>query len=76
MLLLDWAPRSGVSRYSACGSGIGRLIVGPFSTLLYSSKAEDFARIKALTGQGMNVADAVEHVLRERHTGQRNEHGS
>jgi len=62
--------------YSACGSGIGRLIVGPFSTLLYSSKAEDFARIKALTGQGMNVADAVEHVLRERHTGQRNEHGS
>jgi len=50
--------------------------VGPFSTLLYSSKAEDFARIKALTSQGMNVADAVEHVLKERHTGQRNEHGS
>lgn len=52
--------------YSAAGSGIGRLIVDPFSTLLYSSKAEDFARIKTLTGQGMNIAAAVERVIEER----------
>lgn len=52
--------------YSAAGSGLGRLIVDPFSALLYSSKAEDFARIKALTDQGMDVAAAIEQVLRER----------
>lgn len=52
--------------YSAAGSGIGRLIVGPFSTLLYSSKAEDFARIKALTSKGMDVATAIEQALGER----------
>jgi len=52
--------------YSAAGSGVGRLIVDPFSALLYSSKAEDFAAIQNLTHQGYSIADAVEKVLEER----------
>ncbi len=52
--------------HSSMGSGIGRLIVDPFSAILYSSKAEDFARMKELTGQGMEISAAVEHVLEER----------
>jgi len=52
--------------HSSMGSGIGRLVVDPFSSLLYSSKAEDYSRLKMLTGQGMSIANAVEHVLKER----------
>jgi conjugal transfer ATP-binding protein TraC len=52
--------------YSAAGMGIGRLVVDPYSTLLYSSKAEDFARIKELTREGMDITSAIEQVLRER----------
>jgi len=52
--------------YSAAGSGVGRLIVDPFSGLLYSSKAEDFQAIKNLTEQGASIENAVEQVLRER----------
>jgi len=52
--------------HSSMGSGIGRLIVDPFSSLLYSSKAEDYGRLKELTAQGMDIAAAIEHVLKER----------
>jgi len=53
--------------YSSAGNGVGRLIVDPFSGLLYSSKAEDFQAIKNLTEQGCTIEDAVEQVLREGH---------
>jgi len=52
--------------YSSAGNGIGRLIVDPFSELLYSSKAEDFAAIKHKTDQGFSIEDAVDSVLQER----------
>lgn len=48
------------------GSGIGRLILDPFSMLLYSTTAEDFQAIKTLTDQGMSVADAIESLLKRR----------
>jgi len=48
------------------GSGVGRLILDPFSMLLYSTTAEDFQAIKALTDQGMSVADAIELIMKQR----------
>jgi len=46
------------------GSGIGRLILDPFSMMLYSTRAEDFEAIKALTGQGLSITEAVDEMLR------------
>lgn len=48
------------------GSGVGRLILDPFSMLLYSTRAEDFQAIKTLTGQGLSVAQAIETILQRR----------
>ncbi len=48
------------------GSGVGRLILDPFSMLLYSTRAEDFQAIKTLTDQGMSVIEAIETLLRQR----------
>lgn len=48
------------------GSGVGRLILDPFSMLLYSTRAEDFQAIKTLTDQGMSVAQAIETILKRR----------
>jgi conjugal transfer ATP-binding protein TraC len=48
------------------GSGVGRLILDPFSMLLYSTRAEDFQAIKTLTDQGMSVVDAIEAILKGR----------
>ena len=48
------------------GSGVGRLILDPFSMLLYSTRAEDFQAIKSLTEQGMTVTDAIETILKHR----------
>jgi len=52
--------------HCAGGGGIGRLIVDEFSTLLYSTHAAEFAQIEALVKQGMDIATAIEHVLKER----------
>ena len=48
------------------GSGVGRLILDPFSMLLYSTRAEDFQAIKALMDQGLDVTDAVETIIEGR----------
>ncbi len=48
------------------GMGIGRLIVDKFRQLLYSTKAEDVNAIKRQRQKGLNVAEAIEAVLRER----------
>jgi conjugal transfer ATP-binding protein TraC len=51
--------------YSECliqgpaGRAIGRLVLDPFSAALYSSTADDFEHIKALTTQGVKLVDAV-----------------
>lgn len=51
---------------SPMGSGIGRLIVDPFSLLVYSSAPDDWRAIEHYRAQGMDVARAVEAVLRDR----------
>ncbi|WP_303785336.1 type IV secretion system protein TraC [Azovibrio restrictus] len=48
------------------GSGVGRLILDPFSMLLYSTRAEDFQAIKTLTDRGMSVVEAIEVILEHR----------
>lgn len=48
------------------GSGIGRLILDPFSMMLYSTRAEDFEEIKKLTGQGYTIIKAIDTILKAR----------
>ena len=52
--------------HSPVGSGIGRLIVDPYSLLLFSSRAEDFNAINAKRAAGLTVSEAIDAVLRER----------
>ncbi|MCK7468916.1 MAG: hypothetical protein MZU91_12860 [Desulfosudis oleivorans] len=52
--------------HSPAGNGIGRLIVDPYSLLLFSSRAEDFNAINAKRAAGMDVSAAIDAVLRER----------
>lgn len=48
------------------GSGVGRLILDPFSMLLYSTRAEDYQAIKTLTDQGIPVTEAIETIIERR----------
>ncbi len=50
---------------SPLGCGIGRLIVDPFSMLLYSTNAKDRARIDAKMNTGMNVFQAINSIIQE-----------
>ena len=47
------------------GYAIGRLLLDPFSNLLYSTKAEDFSAVNLLThGGGMDVGDAIKQLIK------------
>lgn len=48
--------------YGPHGYAIGRLFLDPFSLILYSTKAEEFAAVQELTNQGMPLAEAIEQV--------------
>jgi len=52
--------------HSPVGNGIGRLIVDPYSLLLFSSRAEDFNAINAKRASGLSVSEAIDAVLLER----------
>lgn len=52
--------------HSPMGSGVGRLLLDPFSLLLYSSTDQDFAAVAARRERGMSLVEAMEDVLRER----------
>jgi len=52
--------------HSPVGNGIGRLLVDPYSLLLYSSRAEDFNAVNAKRAAGLSVSDAIDAVLKER----------
>jgi conjugal transfer ATP-binding protein TraC len=52
--------------HSPAGNGVGRLIVDPYSLLLYSSRAEDFSAINQKRDAGMTVPQAIEAVLKDR----------
>ena len=49
------------------GSGVGRLLLDPFSMMLFSTRAEDFQRIKEMREKnGMSTEQAIEKILTER----------
>lgn len=52
--------------HSPMGSGLGRLLLDPFSMLVYSTRAEDYEAIKRLREQGLSVADAIEQLVTQR----------
>ena len=52
--------------HSPAGNGVGRLIVDPYSLLLFSSRAEDFSAINAKRAEGLSVSQAIDAVLTER----------
>lgn len=68
--LLDLTTKHGVFSEvfvsSPVGEGVGRLFVDPFTSLLYSSKDEDFQAIKAQESKGLSTSDAIAAVLKER----------
>ncbi len=51
---------------TAYGSGIGRFVVDPFRSLLYSTRPSDISEIGRFKAQGMNTADAINAVLEAR----------
>lgn len=48
------------------GIGVGRLIVGEFQKLLYSTDPGDKKAIQQYTDQGLGVAESINNVLRDR----------
>ena len=48
------------------GVGVGRLIVSNFEKMLFSTAPEDVNAIENYTNRGLNVTDAINHVLRYR----------
>jgi len=53
--------------YGPHGYAIARLVLDPFSIILYSTKAEEYAEVKRMTGSGMKIEDAIEHVAQTRY---------
>lgn len=53
------------------GYAIGRLLLDPYSLLLYSTKAEDFEAVRRLKEQGYSINDAIESLLQSEHTQKR-----
>jgi len=52
--------------HSAAGTGIGRLLLDPFSLLCYSTKAEDYEAVRRYTDKGMETVEAINQVLTDR----------
>jgi conjugal transfer ATP-binding protein TraC len=51
---------------SPMGSGVGRLIVDPFTLLVYSSAPEDWSAISHYRKEGLSVTEAINAVLNDR----------
>ncbi|MDR3155769.1 MAG: type IV secretion system protein TraC [Holosporaceae bacterium] len=48
------------------GYAVGKLLLDPFSSLLFSTKPEDYAAIQELRRQGIPVSEAIEIILQKR----------
>jgi conjugal transfer ATP-binding protein TraC len=51
---------------SPVGEGVARIILDPFSHLLFSNKLEDNAPLDELRRAGHSIDDAINEVLRSR----------
>ncbi len=52
--------------YNADGYAVIRLIIDPYSAMLYSSKAEDITQINQLKEQGLSLGDALEQIANQK----------
>lgn len=52
--------------YGSHGYAVGRLILDPYSLILYSTKPEEFAAVQQLTQQGVDIAEAVDIIAQRR----------
>ena len=56
--------------YSEClikgpnGVSVHRILFDPIARLLYSSKGEDYTKVKALETQGLSLKGAIEHIAK------------
>jgi conjugal transfer ATP-binding protein TraC len=48
------------------GSAIVRLLLDPFSRVLYSTKAEEYAQVRNYEAQGLSLRDAIARVAKEK----------
>jgi len=55
-----------VMLYGPHGYAIGRLLLDPFSQILYSTKPEEFAAVQQLLSQGESLSDAIETIANRR----------
>lgn len=53
---------------SDSGYAVGRLILDPFSQLLYSTKAQEFNAVESLVNQGIPVEEAIDQLLATKST--------
>lgn len=51
------------------GFAVGRLLLDPFSQILYSTKAEEFSAVQQLVGQGVALKEAIRTISQERQHG-------
>ncbi|MCE3231703.1 MAG: hypothetical protein K0R52_1631, partial [Alphaproteobacteria bacterium] len=56
---------------SDSGYAVGRLILDPFSSLLYSTKAGEFSAVEGLVNQGVPVDEAIDRLLAEKRLSER-----
>lgn len=49
--------------YGPKGYAVGKLLLDPYSQLLYSTKADDYSKVKALRDQGISLDHALETLL-------------
>lgn len=46
------------------GYSISRLVLDPFSQLLYSTKPDEYARLKELQNKGMTISESINYMLK------------
>lgn len=51
------------------GYAVGRLLLDPFSNVLYSTRAEDYTAVQRLEEQGMSLEEALHQVAQEKSHG-------
>lgn len=49
--------------YGTSGFTIGRLVLDPFSQMLYSTKAEDYRSVLELRDKGLSLKEAINHLI-------------
>ena len=48
------------------GFAVGRLLLDPFSKILYSTQADEFAAVQSLVNQGHSLKEAIYHIAQEK----------